>query len=141
MGNKTRDVNDVTPGGDEQGILGFEKKAVSWDSSLEERSRFSELAEARPVVCGGGAARGGVRWKNQHRKKLCLSLLMSKKLKLKKVNKSFVPKPISCVFRIPICEWTLWTFYACVYLGRMFWTWTWMCYIWTEFDHGQLVNK
>ncbi len=27
----------------------------------------------------------GVRWKSQHRKKLCLSLLMSKNLKLKKV--------------------------------------------------------
>ena len=26
----------------------------SWDSSLEEGRRFSELAEARPVVCGGG---------------------------------------------------------------------------------------
>ena len=50
-------------------ILRSEKKAVSWDlnserksldSSLEEASRFSELAESRPVVCGGGAARGGV---------------------------------------------------------------------------------
>ena len=29
-------------------------------------------------------------------KKLCLSLLMSKNLKLKKVIKSFVPKPILC---------------------------------------------
>ena len=36
-----------------------------------------------------GAARGGVRWKSQDRKKLCLFLLMSKK----KVNKSFVPEP------------------------------------------------
>ena len=32
---------------------------------------------------------------------LSLSLLMSKTFKLKKVNKSFVPEPISC-FRIPI---------------------------------------
>ena len=62
---------------------------------LAEGRRFSELAEARPVVCGR-AARGGVRWKSQHRKKLCFSLLMSKNLKLKKVNKSFVPEPISC---------------------------------------------
>ena len=43
------------------------------------------------------AAHGGVRWKSQHRKKLCLSLLMSKNLKLKKVIKSFVPEPISCI--------------------------------------------
>ena len=40
-----------------------------------------------------GASRGGVRWKSQQRKKLCLSLLMSKNLKLKKVIKSFVPEP------------------------------------------------
>ena len=35
------------------------KKTESWDSTLDEASRFSELADARPVVCGGGAARGG----------------------------------------------------------------------------------
>ena len=46
-----------------------------------------------------GAARSGVKWKSQDKKKLCLSLLMSKNLKLKKVIKSFVPKPISSVFR------------------------------------------
>ena len=46
----------------------------------------------------------GFRWKSQHRKKLCLCLLMLKNLKLKKVIKSFVPEPISSVFRIP---WTL----------------------------------
>ena len=33
--------------------------------------------------------------------RLCLSLLVSKTFKLKKVNKSFVPESISC-FRIPI---------------------------------------
>ena len=41
-------------------ILEFEKKTVSWDLNSERKSRLSELAEARPVVCGGGAARGGV---------------------------------------------------------------------------------
>ena len=51
--------------------------------------------QARPVVCGGAAC-GGVRWESLHRKKLCLSLLMSKNLKLKKVNKSFVPELIAC---------------------------------------------
>ena len=65
----------------------------SWDSTLEEGRRFSELAEARQVVYDGGVACGGVRWKSQDRKKVCLSLLMSKNLKLKKVIKSFVPEP------------------------------------------------
>ena len=64
---------------------------------LDEESRFSELAEARPVVCGGDRTWWG-RWKSQHRKKLCLSLLMSKNLKLIKVIKSFVSEPISSVF-------------------------------------------
>ena len=45
-----------------------------------------------------GATRGGVRWKSQDSKKLCLSLLVSKNLKLIKVNKGFVPEPISSVF-------------------------------------------
>ena len=98
---------------------------VSWDLGLNEASRFSELAAARPVVCSGGTARGGVRWKSQHRKKLCLSLLMSKNLKLKKVNKSFVPKPISCFsdsyMRMNImnvlCMWISWSYF-----------WTWICY-------------
>ena len=55
-----------------------------------------------------GAARSGVRWKNQHRKKLCLSLLMSKNLKRKKVIKSFVPElkeshqSVSCISRFPM---------------------------------------
>ena len=38
----------------------LKKKAVSWDWDLDEASQFSELAEARPVVCGEGAARRGV---------------------------------------------------------------------------------
>ena len=39
----------------------------------------------------------GFWWESQHRKKLSLSLLMSKNLKLKKVINSFVPEPISCI--------------------------------------------
>ena len=42
------------------GFWDLKKKAVSWDLNSERESRFSELAETRPVVCGGGAARGGV---------------------------------------------------------------------------------
>ena len=76
------------------GFRGFEKKAVSWDLNSEQAIRFLARAEGS-TKC---AARAGVRWKSQHRKKLCLSLLMSKNLKLKKVIKSFVPEPISTVF-------------------------------------------
>ena len=110
---------DVMPGSGAEDFGNLKKKPVSWDLSLEEACRFSELAKDRPVVCGGGAARGGVRGKSQHRKKLCLSLLMSKNLKLKKVIKSFVPEPISSVFRIPIWLWTYVPF-TCLYLGRIF---------------------
>ena len=118
------------------------KKTVSWDMGLDEESRFSELAEARPVVCSGGAARGGLRWKSQNRKKLCLSLLMSKNLKLKKVIKSFVPEPKESrqVFRVFSDYLCLWTFVnvlrICIFrdsLGtfHVSWSyfWTYLCYI------------
>ena len=67
-----------------------------------------------------GAARGRLRWKSQGRKKLCLSLLVSKNLKLKTVIKSFIPEPISSVFRIPMnmCKNTYDFTYS--YLGRLF---------------------
>ena len=89
-------------------ILEFEKKKkrVSWDSSLEEGSRFLISPRRDQLGFTKCVARGGVRWKSQHRKKSCFSFLMSKNLKLKKVNKSFVPEPISSVFRIPIYLWT-----------------------------------
>ena len=63
------------------------KKAVSWDSSLEEGSRC--LASPRRDQLGST--------KCAALKKLCLSLLVSKNLKLEKVNKSFVPEPISYI--------------------------------------------
>ena len=53
----TGDVNDIMTGSVED--LGIWKKGVSWDLNSEQESRLSVLAEARPVVCGGGAARGG----------------------------------------------------------------------------------
>ena len=74
----TGDVNSIMPRSNEQRILEFEKN--SWDSSLEEGSRFL----------------GSTKCAARFLKKLCLSLLISKNLKLKKVNKSFVPEPISC---------------------------------------------
>ena len=71
----------------------------------------------------------GVWWKSQHRKKLCLSLLMSKNLKLKKVIKCFVPEPkesrqVFRVFRIPIRVWSIWTFNEHMYISR---TRIWLC--------------
>ena len=51
----------MTSYSEELWIWEFEKKkTVSWDLNSERKSRFSVLAETRPVVCGGGAARGGV---------------------------------------------------------------------------------
>ena len=79
---------------------------VSWNSSLEEGSQRDQLGSTK---CAAHLL-----------KKLCLSLLMPKNLKLKKVNKSFVTEPIFRVFRIPICVWTWWKFYAYEYLGRIF---------------------
>ena len=65
---------------------------------------------------------------SQHRKKLCLSLLMSKSLKLKKVIKSFVPEPILCFsdsyMFMNLCERFPYpyeyVYFTCSYLGRIF---------------------
>ena len=109
------------------GFWDLKKKKVSWDSTLEEGRRF--LIWARPDQFGStGCPRVG--WVSELRtddgqtvsiERLCLSLLMSENLKLKKVKKkvSYLKlKSVSC-FRIPIRVYTLWTFYACEYLGRI----------------------
>ena len=132
MGNRTGDVNDVMPGSDGVRILWFEKKTVSWDSTLDEGSRFSELAEARPVVCGEVLHVVGSDGKvSIERNCVCvcvslslsLSLLVSINLKLKKVIKSFVPEPISCFSDSCAYEHyehsILWTFFTYSYLGRI----------------------
>ena len=88
----TRDVNDVMPGSAEDfGIwkktsyLRFKLRTVSWDSRLEEGSWFlvsprrDQLESMKCVV--------------HFFKKLCLSLLLSKNFKLKKVIKRFVTEP------------------------------------------------
>ena len=49
-------------------------KTVSWDSTLEEGSWFSGARRGQTSSLLRGTARGGVRWKSQHRKKLCVSL-------------------------------------------------------------------
>ena len=68
---------------------------MSWDSTLEEGSWFSELTEARPVVCGGVWHVVGSDGKvsiERNCVSLSLSHFMSKDLKFKKVIKSFVPE-------------------------------------------------
>ena len=79
-----------------------------WDSSLEEGSRF--------LVSPKRDQLGSTKCAARLLKKLFLSLLMSKNLKLKKVNKSFVPEPISC-FSDSLClfhvfiSWSIsWTY-------------------------------
>ena len=105
-------MNDVMPGSDELRILGFEKKQkLRFDARRSKsifracRGQTSSLQWVLHVV--------RVRWKIQHRKKLCLSLLMLENLKLKKVIKSFVLEPISC-FSDSCIHFT----YS--YLGRIF---------------------
>ena len=52
-------------------------------------------------------------------KKLCLSLLMSKNLKLKKVIKSFVPEPKKKFVNVS-CFWIPYVYFTYSYLGRIF---------------------
>ena len=99
------------------GFLELEKN--SWDSTLEEGSWFSGARRGQTSSLRRGAARGRVRWKSQHSKKLCLSLLVSKNLEIKKVNKSFVPEQkesSQCFvyFGIP------YVYFTYSYLGRIF---------------------
>ena len=96
------------------------EKTVSWDSTLDEGSWFSGARRGQTSSLQWGAARGGVRWKSQICKKLCMSLLlMSKNFKLKKVNKSCVPEPEESrqcfvYFGIPS------VYFAYSYHGRIF---------------------
>ena len=81
---------------------------VSWDSSLEEGSRF--------LVSPRRDQLGSTKHAARLLKKLHLSLLMSKNLKLKKVIKSFVPEPFSCFSDFYVYE-HLWTFSVSVWIG------------------------
>ena len=80
------------------------RKVVTWVPASERENRDSELGEARRICALRAPHVGWVEsWRyksSQHRKILSLSSCR-KTFKLKKVNKSFVPEPISC-FRIPI---------------------------------------
>ena len=132
--------------------FGIWKKAVSWDLNsereswdlgLDEANRFSEFAEARPVVCSGGRTWWSEMKKSAQKEIVSLSVLMSNNLKLKKVIKFFIPelkkRVVFRVFRIPICLWT----FVNVFRIRMnmsisrvcilvVYFWTWICYI-TEY--------
>ena len=79
------------------GFWDLKKKKAELRFRLEECSRFLDQLEF--TKC---AARGGVGWKSKHRRELCLSVLMSKNFKLKKVNKSLVPEPILCISGFPM---------------------------------------
>ena len=83
------------------GCRALVKWVESWDSTLEEGRRFSEVAKARPVgvyeMCH--ALIESVSWElkmneqSAEKEIVSLSLVMSKNLKLTKVIKSFVPEP------------------------------------------------
>ena len=75
-----------------EAILEFEKSSLLRFNARGRESIFG-ARRGQTSSLRRGAARGGVKWKSQHRKKLCLFLFMSKNLKLKKVIKSFVPEP------------------------------------------------
>ena len=102
--NATGDVNDVMPGSAvDLGI--WKKKAINWDLSLEEASRFSELAKSRPVgvyeMCRtwGGGSEGKVSLERN-----CVSLSPHvKKPSTQKGNKNFCTWTNFECFRIPIC--------------------------------------
>ena len=79
----------------------------SWDSSLEEGSRFLVLPRRDQLESTKFAAR--------LLKKLCLSLLVSKNLKPKKAIKSFVPILTNFVyFGIPYVHIHILVLYFCI---------------------------
>ena len=100
----------------------------------DEASWFSELAEARPVVCGGVPHVVGSDGKvSIERNCVCFSLLRSKNLKLKKLNKNFVPGPresssVSHILRFPMYISHIhvlvlsWICYSCIKIYTGCWT-------------------
>ena len=94
------------------------------------RGQTSSLWRVPHVVDSDGKVR-------RERNCVSLSLLMSKNLKLKKVNKSFAPEPkksrkcFDC-FRIPIRVWTCYSMnimnVLCMWISWSYF-WTWIYYI------------
>ena len=98
-----------------------------WDFGSEQVSRFPELAEARPVVCCWDSTWCGSDGKVRIERN-CVSLLMLKNLKLKKVIKSFVPEPKESrqVFRMFSDSYMsiniLWTYHVFISWSYIFFT-------------------
>ena len=99
------DVSDVTHHKRGLRILGFEKKQGVEFLPPNERVEIQTWARPNDFVRYGRCALVGLRAddvKAVSIKRVCLSLSSCwKTFKLKKVNKSFIPEPISC-FQIPI---------------------------------------
>ena len=108
------------------------KKTVSWDLDLNKASWFFgpgwgwssyELRDAHACWL----SQWDESWwctNSQHGKKLCLSLFMSKNLKLKKVIKSFEPelkesRQVFHVIQIPM-RMNIMNVFTCSYLGCIF---------------------
>ena len=149
------DVNDVMSGSDVLGILVIKKKAVSWDLTLDETSWDSDLGEASPVMDYGMAAHLLGQWveiqlwawpvqlglRDAPRvvgsdgtvsivKIVCLSLLVSKNLKVKKlINVSYLNKESRQCFAGFLCIWTI---YRSVYF-TLFISWSYFGEYATQF--------
>ena len=124
------DVNDETPGSDGLRISEFEKKQHS-ELRFDARGRKSIFGARRGQTSSlrRGAARDGLRWKSQDRKKFWLCLLMWKNLKLEKVIKRFIPEPISYFSDSYVYE-HLWTFsvsvWMCLFHVFVSWSYFWI---------------
>ena len=96
------------------GFWVFEKKQLVEIWAWTREIRFSQLAEARPVVCGGGAARGEVQMEKSASKEIvCISPHVEKPLNSKRwIKISYLNK--FRVFRIPSVHFTH------PYLSRIF---------------------
>ena len=93
-------------------ILEFEKKTVSWDLNSERESWDSCLEEGSWFLVSPRRDQlESMKCATCLLKKLCLSLLMLKNLKLKKANKSFVPEPILC-FSDSLCLFNISVFWS-----------------------------
>ncbi len=89
-----------------------DKVEPSWEFRLGRKKSIFGARRGQTSSLQRGPHVVEVRWKSQHRKKLCvsLSLLRSKNLILKKVIKSFVSEPILSVFRDSLCIFHVFVF-------------------------------
>ena len=108
------DVNEVMPGSNGQRIWGFEKKTVTWDSTLGEERRF--LIWARPDKFGSTVC-PRVCWVSESRADdvrtvsivwNCVSLSSCRKTlnSIREIKVNQESRQCFEFFRIPICVWT-----------------------------------